>query len=55
MAFFQQRVDKTVLERLDSVINTDFVRLDYTDAITILENCGKKFENKVVMGRRPKL
>ncbi len=50
MAFFQQRVDKTVLERLDSVINTDFVRLDYTDAITILENCGKKFENPVAWG-----
>ena len=50
MAFFQQRVDKTVLERLDSVINSEFVRLDYTDAITILENCGKKFENKVAWG-----
>ncbi|MEY8199643.1 MAG: asparagine--tRNA ligase [Colwellia sp.] len=50
MAFFQQRVDKTVLDRLNSVINTDFVRLDYTDAITILENCGKKFENSVSWG-----
>ncbi|MGB2741647.1 MAG: asparagine--tRNA ligase [Cognaticolwellia sp.] len=50
MAFFQQRVDKTVVERLNSVINNDFVRLDYTDAITILENCGKKFENKVAWG-----
>ena len=50
MAFFQQRVDKTVLDRFNSVINTDFVRLDYTDAITILENCGKKFENPVAWG-----
>ena len=50
MAFFQRRVDKTVLDRLNSVINTDFVRLDYTDAITILENCGKKFENPVAWG-----
>ena len=50
MAFFQQRVDKTVLDRLNSVINTDFVRLDYTDAITILENCGKKFENPGAWG-----
>ncbi|MFT5815145.1 MAG: asparaginyl-tRNA synthetase, partial [Psychroserpens sp.] len=50
MAFFEQRVDKTVVERLKSVINNDFVRLDYTDAITILENCGKKFENKVAWG-----
>ncbi|PKG80705.1 asparagine--tRNA ligase [Colwellia sp. 75C3] len=50
MAFFQQRVDKTVIDRLNSVIETDFVRLDYTDAITILENCGKKFENQVSWG-----
>lgn len=50
MAFFQQRVDKTVIERLNSVINNDFVRLDYTDAISILENCGKKFENPVSWG-----
>ncbi|SEL14885.1 asparaginyl-tRNA synthetase [Colwellia chukchiensis] len=50
LAFFEQRVDKTVIERLKSVINNDFVRLDYTDAITILENSGKKFENKVSWG-----
>ncbi|MEI6894336.1 MAG: asparagine--tRNA ligase [Colwellia sp.] len=50
IAFFQQRVDKTVIERLNAVINTDFVRLDYTDAITILEKCGKKFENPVSWG-----
>ncbi|GHE82699.1 asparagine--tRNA ligase [Thalassotalea profundi] len=50
LAFFQQRVDKTLIERLNSVINTDFVRLDYTDAITILENCGKSFENPVSWG-----
>ncbi|MGJ8692363.1 MAG: asparagine--tRNA ligase [Thalassotalea sp.] len=50
IAFFQQRVDKTVTERLNSVIKTNFVRLDYTDAITILEECGKKFENPVSWG-----
>ena len=50
IAFFQQRVDKTVVDRLNSVINTDFVRMDYTDAIEILLNCGKKFENKVSWG-----
>ena len=50
MEFFQQRVDKTVIDRLNSVINTEFVRLDYTDAITILEKCGKKFENTVSWG-----
>lgn len=50
MAFFQQRVDKTVIDRLNAVINSEFVRMDYTDAITILENCGKTFENPVSWG-----
>ncbi|NMP32371.1 asparagine--tRNA ligase [Thalassotalea sp. M1531] len=50
MAFFQQRVDKTVVDRLNNVINNEFVRLDYTDAIEILLNCGKKFENPVSWG-----
>lgn len=50
MAFFQQRVDKTVIERLNSVINSEFVRMDYTDAIEILQNCGKTFENPVSWG-----
>ncbi len=50
MAFFQQRVDKTVIDRLQSVVDSDFVRMDYTDAIEILQNCGKKFENPVSWG-----
>lgn len=50
MAFFQQRVDKTVIDRLESVVNSEFVRMDYTDAIEILQNCGKKFENPVSWG-----
>ncbi|QDP01308.1 asparagine--tRNA ligase [Thalassotalea sp. PS06] len=50
MAFFQQRVDKTVIERLESVVHSEFVRMDYTDAIEILQNCGKKFENPVSWG-----
>lgn len=50
MAFFQQRVDKTVIDRLTSVVESEFVRMDYTDAIEILQNCGKKFENPVSWG-----
>ena len=50
MAFFQQRVDKTVIDRLTSVVESEFVRMDYTDAIEILLNCGKKFENPVSWG-----
>ena len=50
MAFFNQRVDKTVLERLDNVANSDFVHMDYTDAIDILLKSGKKFEYPVAWG-----
>jgi asparaginyl-tRNA synthetase len=50
MAFFNQRIDTTVLERLRNVIDQPFERIDYTDAIKILENCGEKFEFPVSWG-----
>ncbi|MFP1748340.1 asparagine--tRNA ligase [Lonsdalea quercina] len=50
MAFFAQRVDKEALTRLERFIHADFSQVDYTDAITILENCGEKFENPVSWG-----
>ncbi len=50
MAFFQQRIDKTVIDRLRAVIDNRFERIDYTDAIKILENCGESFEYPVSWG-----
>jgi asparaginyl-tRNA synthetase len=50
MAFFQQRVDKNVLDRLNHVVSNKFVHMDYTDAVEILQNCGKKFEYPVEWG-----
>ena len=50
MAFFQQRIDKNVLERLNHVVSNKFVHMDYTDAVEILQNCGKKFEYPVEWG-----
>jgi asparaginyl-tRNA synthetase len=50
MAFFQQRVDATVIERLRTVIDSPFERLDYSEAIAILQNCGKSFEFPVTWG-----
>lgn len=50
MAFFAQRVDKEALTRLEKFIHADFSQVDYTDAITILENCGETFENPVSWG-----
>ena len=50
MAFFQQRVDKTCIERLENVVNNQFERMTYTDAIAHLEKSGKKFEFPVKWG-----
>lgn len=50
MAFFQQRIDKGVMTRLESVLNSAFVHMDYSDAIDILLKSGKKFEYPVKWG-----
>jgi asparaginyl-tRNA synthetase len=50
MAFFQQRIDNSVIDRLRTVIDSNFERMDYTDAITILKNSGEKFEFPVEWG-----
>jgi asparaginyl-tRNA synthetase len=50
MQFFAQHVDKEAINRLENFINADFAQVDYTDAITILQNCDVKFENPVSWG-----
>ncbi|SCB91273.1 asparagine--tRNA ligase [Gilliamella intestini] len=50
MQFFVQHVDKEAINRLENFINADFAQVDYTDAITILQNCDAKFENPVSWG-----
>ena len=50
MAFFAQHIEKTAIERLRSLVDNSFERMDYTDAIKILQNCGEKFEFPVEWG-----
>ena len=50
IAFFQQRIDKTVIERLRSVVDNEFERMDYSEAIAILQGCGDSFEFPVSWG-----
>ena len=50
MAFFDQRIDKGVIERLEHVVDADFERLTYTDAISLLEQSGQSFEHPVSWG-----
>lgn len=50
MAFFAEHIDKEAITRLESFISSDFAQVDYTDAITILQNCDATFENPVSWG-----
>ncbi len=50
MAFFEKRVDDKAISRLQQIVDSSFVRMDYTDAIEILKTCGKKFEYPVEWG-----
>ncbi|MEG0825747.1 MAG: asparagine--tRNA ligase, partial [Oscillospiraceae bacterium] len=50
MKFFAERVDKDAVSRLERFIEADFAQVDYTDAVSILEKCGKTFENPVYWG-----
>jgi len=50
MEFFNKWVDKGCIERLQNMIDSDFVTMDYGDAITTLQKAKKKFEYKVEWG-----
>ncbi|ASF14622.1 asparagine--tRNA ligase [Shewanella xiamenensis] len=50
LQFFAQHVDKTVIERLQSFVSSDFAQVDYTDAVDILQKCGREFEFPVSWG-----
>ncbi len=50
MAFFNNFIDKGLIERLDHVRNSDFGRITYTDAIKELEKHNDEFDYKVFWG-----
>lgn len=50
MEFFNQFVDKGLLDRLNHVVNSDFGRVSYTEAVKILQEHNDKFEYKVEWG-----
>ena len=50
MAFFNQFIDKGLIERLHHVATSDFGRITYTDAVKILEQHNDEFENKAYWG-----
>jgi len=50
MAFFAERVESQAVTRLQAIVNSEFVRLPYTDAIQILEASGETFEFPISWG-----
>lgn len=50
MNFFNQFIDKGLLERLNHVVNSDFGHVTYTEAIELLEKHNDKFDYKVFWG-----
>jgi asparaginyl-tRNA synthetase len=50
LKFLNDMYDKELIERLQSVCSTEFVRLDYTEGVKILEASGQKFEFPVRWG-----
>jgi asparaginyl-tRNA synthetase len=50
MAFFEERIEKGVIAKLQGIIDSEFVRMDYTEAISILQKSKEKFEFPVTWG-----
>lgn len=50
MEFFGKFIDKGLLDRLDNIVNSDFARITYTEAVEILKNSGEKFQYPVEWG-----
>lgn len=50
MAFFNERIDKTVIDTLKGIIESDFLQISYTEAVDILTQCGETFEFPVQWG-----
>jgi asparaginyl-tRNA synthetase len=50
MAFFAERIEPSAIERLEALVNQDFVRMDYAEAVEILKASGQSFEFKPEWG-----
>jgi asparaginyl-tRNA synthetase len=50
LAFIAERVEKTAITRLQAFVDAPFERIDYTDAVSLLQKSGHKFEYPVEWG-----
>ncbi|MBK8690682.1 MAG: asparagine--tRNA ligase [Betaproteobacteria bacterium] len=50
MAFFEERIEKGLLAKLQGIVDSEFVRMDYTEAIRVLQGAKRKFDYPVSWG-----
>src|SRR5437868_9789915 len=50
LAFFDERIEKGLVAKLEGIVASDFVRMDYGEAIAVLEHAKEKFEFPVKWG-----
>ena len=50
MEFFSKFIDKGLIERLNNIVNSDFARITYTEAVGLLKKSGEKFQYPVEWG-----
>jgi len=50
MAFFDERIEKGIVAKLQGIVESEFVRMDYGEAISVLERAKAKFEFPVKWG-----
>ena len=50
MAFFEERIEKGVIGKLQGIVDSEFVRMDYSEAVRILERSKQAFEFPVKWG-----
>jgi len=50
MAFFEERIEKGVIAKLEGIVDSQFERMDYTEAIAVLGRAKQKFEFPVTWG-----
>ena len=50
MAFFDERIEKGLIAKLNGIVESEFARMDYADAVRVLEQAKQKFEFPVKWG-----
>jgi asparaginyl-tRNA synthetase len=50
LAFFDERIEKGLIAKLEGIVGSEFIRMDYSEAVAILERAKEKFEFPVKWG-----